>query len=65
MKRKPPIPGKIAVPEFASAAEETEWWHRNRHFHDQIFLAAVKRGEAQVLTKEKLLERIRRRKGAQ
>ena len=49
---------KRMVPRFASEAEEADWWYKNRHVHDKQLLAAVRSGEAQVLTKEKLLERI-------
>ena len=46
------------MPAFATEAEEAEWWYRNRNIHGKRLLAAVKSGEAQVLTKEKLPERI-------
>ena len=46
------------VPAFPTEAEEAEWWYRNRKIHDKQLLAAVKSGEAQILTKEKLLARI-------
>ena len=49
---------KRVVPAFATEAEEAEWWFKNRNVHDKQFLQAVKSGEAQVLTKEKLLKRI-------
>jgi predicted DNA binding CopG/RHH family protein len=49
---------KRIVPTFATEAEEAEWWYKNRNIHGKQLLAAVKSGEAQVLTKEKLLERI-------
>ena len=49
---------KRIVPRFATEAEEAEWWYKNRNTHGKQLLAAVKSGEAQVLTKEKLLERI-------
>ena len=49
---------KSIVPNFPTEAEEADWWHKNRHIHDKQLLAAVKSGEAQVLTKEKLLARI-------
>ena len=49
---------KRIVPRFATEAEEAEWWYKNRNIHGKQLLAAVKSGEAQVLTKEKLLERI-------
>jgi hypothetical protein len=49
---------KRIVPTFATEAEEAEWWYRNRNVHGKQLLAAVKSGEVQVLTKEKLLKRI-------
>ena len=49
---------KRIVPMFATEAEEAEWWYKNRNIHGKELLAAVKSGEAQILTKEKLLERI-------
>ena len=49
---------KRIVPKFATEAEEADWWYENRHIHDKEFLAAIRSGEAQILTKEKLLARI-------
>lgn len=49
---------KRIVPTFATDAEEAEWWYKNRNIHGKQLLAAVKSGEAQVLTKAKLMERI-------
>lgn len=49
---------KRAVPAFASEAEEAAWWYENRKSHDKEFAAAVENGEAQVLTGQKLRERI-------
>ncbi|HEY1945787.1 MAG TPA: hypothetical protein VGG97_02180 [Bryobacteraceae bacterium] len=49
---------KRVVPAFATEAEEAEWWYKNRDVHGKQLLAAVKSGEAQVLTKDKLLERL-------
>ena len=49
---------KRVMPAFASQAEEAEWWYKDRNIHGKQLLAAVKNGEAQVLTKEKLRERI-------
>ena len=49
---------KRVIPAIAIEAEEAEWWYRNRNVHGKQLLAAVKSGEAQVLTKEKLRERI-------
>jgi len=51
-------PSKRAVPAFASEAEEAAWCSENRKSHDREFAAAVENGEAQVLTREKLRERI-------
>jgi predicted DNA binding CopG/RHH family protein len=49
---------RIIVPKFATEAEEADWWYKNRHVHDKIMHAAIKSGQAQILTKEKLLARI-------
>ena len=49
---------KRLVPTFATEAEEAEWWYKNRDTHGKQLVAAVKSGEAQVLTKERLMERI-------
>ena len=49
---------KRAVPAFTSEGEEAAWWYENREFHDREFAAAVENGEAQMLTREKLRERI-------
>lgn len=49
---------KRVVPVFATGAEEAGWWYENRKIHDRQLRTAVKSGEAHVLTKEKLLERI-------
>jgi len=46
------------VPRFATEAEEADWWYQNREVHGKELLAAVRSGEAQILTKEKLLARI-------
>jgi hypothetical protein len=49
---------RIVVPKFATEAEEADWWYQNRERHGKIMRAAIKSGEAQILTKEKLLARI-------
>ena len=49
---------RIVVPKFATEAEEAEWWYKNRNLHGKQLLAAVKDGQVQVLTNEKLRERI-------
>ena len=46
------------IPAFATEAEEAAWWHENRNLHGKQLVAAVRSGEAQVLTKVKLQERI-------
>lgn len=46
------------MPAFATEAEEAAWWYDNLIKHGKQLLDAVKSGEAQVLTKEKLRERI-------
>ena len=46
------------VPVFATEAEEADWWYQNRNFHGKQLLAAVKSGEAKILTREELLRRI-------
>lgn len=49
---------KRTVPAFAGEAEEAAWWYKNRNTHGTQLEAAVKNGEAQRLTKQKLLDRI-------
>jgi predicted DNA binding CopG/RHH family protein len=49
---------KRGVPAFGSEPEEAAWWYENRKSHDREFAAAVENGKAQVLTREKLQERI-------
>ena len=49
---------KRIVPAFATEAEEADWWYKNREVHGKELLAAVRSGEAQILTREKLLARI-------
>jgi predicted DNA binding CopG/RHH family protein len=49
---------KRVVPAFASEAEEAAWWFRNRKVHEKEFVAAAANGDAQVLTRERLMERI-------
>jgi predicted DNA binding CopG/RHH family protein len=58
MKKQMREQAKRTVPNFATEAEEAEWWYKNRNVHGKQLLAAVKSGEAKVLTKEKLRERI-------
>jgi len=49
---------KRIVPAFATEAEEADWWYKNRRVLDKEFLAAARSGEAQILTRERLLARI-------
>ena len=58
MKKQMQKQRKRVMPAFATEAEEAEWWYRNRNIHGKQLVAAVKNGEAQVLTKEKLRDRI-------
>jgi predicted DNA binding CopG/RHH family protein len=46
------------VPAFATEAEEAEWWHNYRNVHDKQLLAAVRAGEAKILTKDELRRRV-------
>ena len=57
MKKQTTKPTR-AIPTFATEAEEAQWWYKNRNSHGQELLASLKRGEAEVLTREKLLARI-------
>ncbi|MCW5966404.1 MAG: hypothetical protein KIT83_20370 [Bryobacterales bacterium] len=45
-------------PAFTTEAEEAAWWYEQRNQHGKDLAAALKRGEAQVLTKARLEERI-------
>jgi len=56
--RKKPSVIPVKVPRFKSESEEADWWYQNREVHGKELLAAVRSGEAQILTKEKLLARI-------
>ena len=58
MKKQNKKQPKRVIPAFATEAMEADWWFRNRNKHGKQLLAAVRSGEAQVLTKEKLRERI-------
>lgn len=49
---------RIVVPKFATEAEEADWWYQNRYAHAKIFLEAARRGETQILTRDKLLARL-------
>jgi hypothetical protein len=49
---------KRVIPAIATEAEEAERWYKNRNIHGKQLLAAVRNGGAQVLTKEKLRQRI-------
>jgi predicted DNA binding CopG/RHH family protein len=58
MKRQMDKQPKGVMPAFATEAEEAAWWYKNRNMQGKQLLAAVKNGEAQLLTKEKLRERM-------
>ena len=58
MKKQIKKQTKRTVPAFTTEAEEAEWWYQNREKHGRELLAAVRSGEAQILTKEKLLARL-------
>jgi len=62
MKKQMEKQPQRALPVLATEAEEAQWWYRNRNLHGKQLLAAVKNGEAQVLTKEKLRARIAKAK---
>ncbi len=58
MKKQKEKQPKRVVPVFATEAEEAQWWYLNRDTHGKQLVAAVKNGEAHVLTEEKLRARI-------
>ena len=58
MKKQMQTRPKRVMPAFATEAEEARWWHKNRSIHGKELFAAVKSGEAQLLTREKLRERL-------
>lgn len=58
MKKQLEKKSERVIPAFATEAEEAAWWYENRNLHGKELLAAVKSGEAPVLTKAKLQKRI-------
>ena len=58
MKKQMETKPKRVLPAFTTEAEESKWWFKKRSIHGEELLAAVRSGEAQVLTKEKLRERL-------
>jgi predicted DNA binding CopG/RHH family protein len=58
MKKQMEKQPKRVMPVFATEAEEAQWWYQNRDTHGKQLVAAVKNGEAHVLTQEKLRARI-------
>jgi predicted DNA binding CopG/RHH family protein len=58
MKKRMEGQPKRVMPAFATGREEAEWWQETRNTHGKQLLDAVRSGEAQVLTKEKLRQRI-------
>lgn len=49
---------KRVVPKFKTEAEEAKWWYDNRDQHDEDLVDAVDRGEAKLVTKGLLQERL-------
>jgi len=54
MKKHP----KNTLPASTDESSEAKWWFETRKAHGENMLESVKTGDARVLTKEKLLERI-------
>ena len=52
MKKQVAKRAKRVTRTFATEAEEAQWWFDNRGRHGEHLLASVKRGEAQILTKD-------------
>ena len=46
------------IPAFATEAEEAKWWFENRGVHGNQMRQSVKSGQATLLTKARLQERI-------
>ncbi len=46
------------VPVFSSEAEEAAWWFKNRAAHGVELAGAAEKGEAKVMTRSALLDRI-------
>ena len=58
MKRPAKRQDQPAIPPFANEADEAAWWYANRNKHGKQLLTSIKSGDAQVLTKDKLLARL-------
>src|SRR4051812_8385907 len=58
MKKRMEKQRKRVIPPFDTETEEAKWWYEHRDEHGKQMLAALKSGKAQVLTQEKLRERI-------
>jgi len=58
VKKQSRIQSAKAVPAFATEAEEAAWWYENQEKHGSQLATAVEHGEARLLTRDKLLERI-------
>ncbi len=58
MKKQSIKQPKRARPVSATEAEEAQWWFDNRNQHGRQLGGAVKSGEAQVLTNDRLRQRI-------
>jgi len=50
------------VPKFRTEAEEAEWWDAHMDMVEDQLLRAMRDGTAQVLTRERLLERLKQSK---
>jgi predicted DNA binding CopG/RHH family protein len=50
---------KLIVPNFESEAEEAKWWDDHMDIVEENMVEAIENGTAKVLTRERLLERIR------
>lgn len=57
-KKQNEKPPKLVIPAFTTEADEAQWWFKNRSIHGDQMLAATKGGQAQVLTRAKLLDQI-------
>ena len=51
---------KRIVPAFSTAAQEADWWYKNRKQLDKDFLEAARSGELKLLDRRTLMKRISR-----
>lgn len=52
------------VPKFGTEAEEAEWWDAHMDMVEDQLLSAMRDGTAQVLTRKRLLEKLKQSKNA-